>query len=118
MEPKVVITDEYIQKTIATGKKYYLRIYKAGPNVNQPDEEAEQIQTAHQRYLFQLRAEGKVVINGPVLGDPELKGIAIFNTTDREEVKRLADGDPAVKAGRLVYEIYEWYGIPGDCLPG
>jgi uncharacterized protein YciI len=71
----------------------------------------------HLRYLFQLRAEGKLVINGPVLDDAELKGISIFNTTDKEEVRRLSDGDPAVKAGRLVYEIYEWFGIPGDRLP-
>jgi len=117
MDQNVVNTDEFIQKKIAAGKKYYLRIYKAGPNQNQPDDEAEQIQTAHQRYLFQLRAEGKLVIGGPVLDDADLKGIAIFNTTDKVEVKRLADGDPAVKAGRLVYEIYGWYGLPGDCLP-
>jgi hypothetical protein len=58
-----------------------------------------------------------LVINGPVLDDPELKGISIFDTTDEEEVRRLSEGDPAVKAGRLVYEIYEWFGIPGDGLP-
>lgn len=117
MEQRAVITNEFVQKTIASGKKYCLRIYKAGPYRNQPEDEAEQIQTAHQRYLFQLRAEGKLVINGPVMNDPELKGIGIFYTTDKDEVKRLADRDPAVKAGRLVYEIYEWFGIPGDCLP-
>jgi hypothetical protein len=43
--------------------------------------------------------------------------MAIFNTTDKEEVKRLADGDPAVRAGRVVYEVYDWYGLPGDFLP-
>ncbi|HET8580664.1 MAG TPA: YciI family protein [Nitrospiraceae bacterium] len=117
MEQKAVVTDEFIQKTIASGKEYCLRIYKAGPCRNQPNDEVEQIQAAHLRYLFQLRAEGKLVINGPVLDDPELKGISIFDTTDKEEVKRLSDGDPAVKAGRLVYEIYGWFGIPGDCLP-
>ena len=117
MEQKVVITDEFIQNKIASGKKYFLRIYKVGPNINQAEDEVEQIQTEHQRNLFRLRAEGKVVINGPVLDDPELKGIAIFNAKDKEEVKRLADRDPAVKAGRLVYEIYAWYGLPGDCLP-
>ncbi len=117
MEHKAAITDESMQKTIASGKTYCARIYKAGPYRNQPKDEVEQIQLAHQRYLFQLRAEGKLVINGPVIDDPELKGISIFNTADKEEVKRLSDGDPAVQAGRLVYEIYVWFGIPGDCLP-
>lgn len=117
MDRKAVITNEFVRQTIASGKKYCVRIYKAGPYRNQPEDEVQQIQTAHLRYLFHLRAEGKLVINGPVLDDPELKGISIFNTTDKDEVKRLSDGDPAVKAGRLVYEIYEWFGIPGDCLP-
>jgi len=117
MEQKNAITDEFIQKKIASGNKYFVRVYKAGPNTNQPEDEAEQIQTAHQRYLFQLRADGKLVIGGPVLDEPELKGFAIFNVKDKEEVRKLTDGDPAVRAGRLVYEIYEWYGLPGDCLP-
>jgi uncharacterized protein YciI len=71
----------------------------------------------HLRYLFQLRAEGKVVINGPVIDDTGLSGMAIFDMTDKVEVARLCDGDPAVKAGRLVYEVYHWYGLPGDRLP-
>ena len=117
MERNSEITDEFVRKKIATGKQYCARLYKTGPNRNQPPAEAEQLQMEHLRYLFQLKAEGKLLINGPVVDDPELKGISIFNTTDKEEVKRLSDGDPAVKAGRLVYEIYLWFGIPGDCLP-
>lgn len=117
MGNKAEITDEFIEKARESGKKYCLRLYKAGPNRDQPPEEADKIQLEHLRYLFQLRAEGKIVINGPIIGDPELSGMAIFNTTDKEEVKRLADGDPAVKAGRVVYEVYHWYGLPGDCLP-
>jgi uncharacterized protein YciI len=117
MDGKPEITDEFIQQAGASGKRYCLRLYKAGPNRDQPPEEADKIQLEHLRYLFQLRAEGLIVINGPVIGDPELAGMAIFNTTDKEEVKRLADGDPAVRAGRVVYEVYDWYGLPGDCLP-
>jgi len=117
MEGKSGITDELIQKTAASGRKYCLRLYKAGPNRNQPPEEADKIQMEHLRYLLQLRAEGRILINGPVIDDAEMAGIAIFQTTDREEVKRLSEGDPAVKAGRLVFEIYHWFGLPGDCLP-
>ncbi len=117
MKGKTEITDAFIQETISSGKQYCVRLYKAGPNRNQPPEEAEKIQTEHLRHLFRLRAEGKLLINGPVIDDPGLKGISIFSTTDKEEVKRLSDEDPAVKAGRLVYEIYHWFGLPGDCLP-
>lgn len=117
MKKKSEITDEFIQKKIASGKQYCVRLYKAGPKRNQPPDEAERIQTEHQHYLMQLRMEGKLLISGPVLDDPELKGVGIFNTSDTEEVKRLSDGDPAVKAGKLVYEVYHWFGLPGDHLP-
>ena len=117
MEQGVEITDEAVRQMVATGKQYCARIYKAGHHRDQPPEVAEQIQRDHLRYLFQLRAEGKLLVNGPVIDDPVIRGISIFNTADKEEVKRLSEGDPAVKAGRLVYEIYTWFGIPGDCLP-
>jgi uncharacterized protein YciI len=117
MDEKVEITDGFIQKTIASGKQYCVRLYKAGPNRGQPPEEADKIQMEHLRYLFQLRAEGKILISGPIIDDPTLRGVGIFNTTDKEEVKRLSDGDPAVKAGVLIYEIYHWFGLPGDRLP-
>lgn len=117
MDEKAEITDDSIEKTIASGRQYCVRLFKTGSKRDQPPEEMEKIQMEHLRYLFQLRAEGKLLINGPILDDPELKGISIFNTTDIEEVKRLSDADPAVKAGRLVYEIYPWFGLPGDRLP-
>jgi len=117
MQEKAEITDAFIQKRIASGKQYCVRLYKVGPNCNQPPKEADKIQMEHLRYLFQLRAEGKLLLSGPVVDDPKLKGVGIFNTADKEEVKRLADEDPAVKAGRLVYEVYDWFGLPGDCLP-
>jgi uncharacterized protein YciI len=117
MDGKPEITDKFIAKASESGKQYCLRLYKVGPNRDQPPEEADRIQMEHLRYLFQLRAEGIIVINGPIIGDTGLSGMAIFNTTDKEEVKRLADGDPAVRAGRVVYEVYHWYGLPGDCLP-
>jgi uncharacterized protein YciI len=114
---KIHITDEIVQNRIATGRHYCLGLYKAGPRRDQPPEEQKQIQAAHLRYLFQLRADGKLLISGPVLDDAVLKGVSIFNTTDIEEVKRLSEADPAVQAGRLVYEIHPWFGIPGDSLP-
>lgn len=117
MEGKTGIADEFIHNRIASGKQFCVRLYKAGPNRNQPPDEAENIQKEHLRYLWQLRAEGKLLLSGPIMDDAELQGIAIFETTDKEEVKRLCEADPAVKAGRLVYEIYHWFGLPGDCLP-
>jgi uncharacterized protein YciI len=117
MKRRVEFTDKFIQERVASGRQYCARLFKAGPNRDQPPDEADHIQMEHLRYLFQLREEGKVLINGPIIDDPVIKGISIFNTTDVEEVKKLSDEDPAVKAGRLVYEIHDWFSMPGDCLP-
>lgn len=117
MQENTEITDDVIRGTVAKGKRYCVRFYKAGPKRNQPEAEAEQIQKEHLRYLFHLKSEGILVLNGPVIDDPMLKGVGIFNLTDMEEVKRLSDEDPAVKAGRLIYELYLWFGLPGDGLP-
>jgi len=117
MEHPQKITNDFVQQVITTGKQYCIFLYKSGPNRNQPPEEEEAIQGAHLRYLFTLRAEGKLAINGPVMDDSELLGVGVFNLTDKEEVKKLLAEDPAVIAGRLIYEIHQWFSIPGDSLP-
>lgn len=106
MERNIETIDESTQKTIMSDKQYCVRLYKAGPNRNPSLAEAERIHAEHRRDLLQLMAEGKLLAHGPVVDNPELKALSIFSTTDMEEVKRLSDEDPAVKSGRVVYEIY------------
>jgi predicted enzyme related to lactoylglutathione lyase/uncharacterized protein YciI len=106
-----------LQKEIARGRAYALVFLKAGPARGQSAEETARLQVAHLTYLFRLRAEGKLVINGPLTSDGELRGLSIYNT-DVAEARRLAEADPAVQAGRLVVEAHPWFGLPGDSLPG
>lgn len=110
------ITNDYIQDQITKGKMYTLVIKKIGPKRDQTEEDAEKIQEAHLKHLFTLKANGILLINGPVLDHPEIKGIGIFNSSRKEEVYKLACQDPAVKAGRLIVEVYDWFGIPGSTL--
>jgi uncharacterized protein YciI len=112
------ITDDFIQKKISSGKQYCLFLYLSGLNHNQSEAESEKLQQEHLRYLFKLRDEGVLILNGPVTDETSLWGIGIFNCTDKEIAKRLLDADPAVKAGRLIYEVYSWFGLPSDKLPG
>ena len=111
------ITDEYIMDQINQGKQYILLLLKRGPNTDQSEEEGHKIQMGHLHHLFKLKAEGKLVLAGPLDTDVDLRGIGIFNLTDMEQVKTLVEEDPAVKSGRLTYELYPWFGIPGDGLP-
>ena len=113
----ISITDEYIMDQVKKGKQYILLLLKRGPNTDQNEEEGQKIQMAHLHHLFTLKAEGKLVLAGPVDEDADLRGIGIFNLTDMEQVKKIVEEDPAVKSGKLTYELYPWFGLPGDGLP-
>ena len=53
--------------------------------------------------------------NGPVIDppDPSLRGLTFYRTGSLEEARRLAEADPAVRAGRLAVDIMTWYCPPG-----
>ena len=106
------ITPAYIRDQISKGKKYIIVFKKIGPRRGQTEEEANEIHQAHLMHLFTLKEQGIILLNGPVLDHPEIKGISIFNSSDKNEVPELANQDPAAIAGRLVNEAYEWFGIP------
>lgn len=93
-----------------------LVLKKIGPKRDHTEEEANEIHAAHLMHLFTLKEQGIILINGPLLDHPEIKGISIFNSSNKEEVLALANRDPAVIAGRLVNEAYEWFSIPGAVL--
>jgi uncharacterized protein YciI len=76
-----------------------------------PEDKLEEIQKAHLAHLLQLAKSGKLLVAGPLddQPDPRLRGIAVFRAGGIEEAKRLAEDDPAVKAGRLEVVVMTWY---------
>ena len=84
-----------------------------GAERDQAGAEADRLQQEHLRHLFTLRNEGKLLLNGPVLDESELVGIAIYAGQDRDVVRALAEADPSVKAGRLRVDVRPLFGIPG-----
>jgi uncharacterized protein YciI len=109
------ISDEYMREQLATTKAYTLVLLKAGPNY--ANEGNEQVIWEHGRRNFQLRAEGKLPIVGPVRDETDLCGVCVFDTT-AEEAEQLMAGDPAVRAGILTFEVHPIRSFPGDALPG
>ena len=79
------------------------------------DSELERIQREHLAHHARLRASGQVVTNGPVIEppDPSLRGLTFYRTGSLAEARRLAEDDPAVRAGRLTVQIMTWYCPPG-----
>lgn len=113
------ITDisEYVQKEISRGKQYFVLFLKAGPNRKIAPDVAAQNQQKHLEHLFTMHRNGKLPIFGPVLDDPQLEGIAIFDCEQIDEVKALIESDVHIQSGALTYEIHKWFSIPGYTLP-
>ncbi len=109
------ITEDYVNEQVSKGKPYFLVLLKRGPGYDRMS--GQKLQMEHLQRLFRLRQEGKISLTGPVTDDADIRGIEICNLSDIEEVKKLTESDPAVKVGRLIYEVHPWFGIPGDTLP-
>jgi uncharacterized protein YciI len=75
-----------------------------------PEEELDALQARHLAYRADLVQRGVLAVNGPFdeQSDPSYRGMSIF-ACDTAEAARLSDGDPSVLAGRLRYEVMEWW---------
>lgn len=75
-----------------------------------PEDELDELQARHLAYRAELVEQGVLVANGPFdeQSDPAYRGMSIFSC-DLAEAARLSDGDPSVVAGRLAYDVMEWW---------
>jgi uncharacterized protein len=78
------------------------------------DEALDALQARHLAYRAELVRSGLVVANGPFdeQSDPSYRGMSVF-ACDLTEAARLSDGDPSVVAGRLGYDVMEWWVAAG-----
>ena len=74
------------------------------------DDELDALQARHLAYRAELKRRGVIVANGPLdaQSDVSMRGLSIF-ACDLAEAARLSDGDPSVQAGRLAYDLMEWW---------
>ena len=74
------------------------------------EEELDALQSRHLAYRAALRARGVLAANGPFdrQSDPSFRGMSIF-ACPPAEAAQLSDGDPSVAAGRLIYDVMEWW---------
>jgi uncharacterized protein YciI len=79
-----------------------------------PEAELDALQSRHLAYRAKLRSDGVLVANGPLgeQSDPSLRGLSIF-ACGLDEARRLSDLDPSVQAGRLSYDVFEWWVAAG-----
>ena len=79
-----------------------------------PPERLDELQSAHLAHRADLRDRGIIVANGPfdAQTDPAYRGMSIF-AVDAADAARHSDQDPLVVAGRLVYDVMEWWVAAG-----
>jgi uncharacterized protein YciI len=69
----------------------------------------EDLKPLMQKHLAYLRAQveaGKYLLDGPLLDDDRIRGIAVINAASAEEARRIMSGDPMVQTGRLAVEVH------------
>ena len=108
------ISDEVMRQSMTTTRAYTVAILHKGPAYDPP--RSDPTIREHGRRNFALRAAGLLSIVCPIRDATTSAGIAIF-AADPAEVERILDGDPAIQAGVLTYEVHPARSFPGDCLP-
>jgi uncharacterized protein YciI len=101
---------------------YYFGVLMKGPKWS-ADETPERtaIQEGHMAHLQAMWKAGKLVLAGPLADEGDWRGVLIYRTKSLDEAQRLANDDPAVKAGRLMVTMHPWMvqkGILPDPLEG
>jgi uncharacterized protein YciI len=101
-EPKYEM-DNYVVGILVKGPKWT-------PDVTP---ELEKIQEGHMANIRRMAATGKLIVAGPFSANNDrARGMFIFKTT-LEDAQQMVAEDPAVKAGRLVLELYPWFAAKG-----
>lgn len=98
-------------------KQYYFVMLTKGERRHEITDTAviKEIQRGHMANINRLAEMGKIVVAGPFGDNGNWRGIFIFDCPTEEEVKDLLNTDPAIKAGRLAYEIHPWW-TAKNCL--
>lgn len=98
-------------------REYFFVMLKKGPNRSQDSVTAMKLQEGHMGNITRMADEGKLAIAGPFGDNGDWRGILILTVKTMEEAKTEVEKDPAVQAGRLIYEIHPWWSARGSKLP-
>lgn len=91
---------------------YELVLLRWPDNRDEADPETtDRLQAEHLGHLAAMKAAGHLKVAGPLAQqvDESWRGIALYQVGSLSEARRLAESDPAVRAGRLAIDVMTWY---------
>ena len=93
---------------------YYMVFLRRGPAwTTAVTPETTKVNQGHRANIDRLTKEGLMVVAGPfegTSGERALAGIFILRVPSMEAARAAVETDPAVRAGRFIYEIVPWWG--------
>jgi uncharacterized protein YciI len=80
-----------------------------------PEAELDELQARHLAHLDALERSGALLVAGPFDDQPDerLRGLCLF-APPVEETRALVEADPAIRAGRMVADVFTWLVRPGQ----
>lgn len=98
----------------ATMRPYVLGILVKGPEwTAQRTPHTDSIQAGHMANIQAMADQGVLLGAGPFAGNQRERGLFIFKDIPLDSAATLVRMDPAVKAQRLMVELYRWYAPVG-----
>jgi uncharacterized protein YciI len=97
--------------------RYTVVLLLTPPNPPRLDDDATNaLQDAHLNHLAELHEAGHLLAAGPLPGEPgrRFRGISLFRG-EPDEVRELAERDPAVRAGWFELEVLPWL-VPAGAI--
>ncbi|MGA3352821.1 MAG: YciI family protein [Acidimicrobiales bacterium] len=75
------------------------------------DETVDLLQAQHLGHLAAMKEAGHLKVAGPLTRQPDetWRGICVYQVGSIEEARRLAEADPAVRAGQLEVAVMGWF---------
>ncbi len=92
-------------------KKIDLAMLKIGSNTSSDEAKKNEAFKGHMSNMDKLVKEKTLIVAGPMgENDKSYSGIHILDIESLENAEEITSNDPAIKAGYLEAELYNWYG--------